>query len=286
MPTQPPLWEKPLWFQCLLLVTVLFSTFAVLGILTLALPNDDIHTLAVINSLGLFLLPSLVYAGLVYRHPLQEAGFTHSRSGWYYLIAACIMLASLPLVQAMTDWNARLHLPSSMKGLDTWIHKTEDQQDSAIESLLKMPTMASLFLNLLVMAFFTALGEEALFRGVFQKLIFRGTNNIHKAVFWGAVIFSALHFQFLGFFPRVVLGIILGYLYAYSGSLWPSIIAHFVYNGSQVLYEYFRQHQPAGNPAPFFRDDFTIPAIYTLISLVLVIAGLFWMKKLNPQKWP
>jgi membrane protease YdiL (CAAX protease family) len=287
MATQPPLWEKPLWFQWLLLVTLLFSSYAVVGIIATIIPSSDLRSLAVLLTLGTILLPALVYAGIVYPHPhhLQEAGFTPPIHAAYYLIAIFIMLFAIPLVQALAVWNEGLHLPSFMKGLDTWIRDTEKSQDGTITNLLAMPSYSSLLLNMVVMALFPAIAEEALFRGVFQKLLYRKTHNIHKAVFWGALIFSALHFQFLGFFPRLLLGMVLGYLFAYSESLWPSIIAHFIYDGSQVLLSYFQQHQPAGHASPIFRDDFSIPVMYVLISTVLVMAGIYWMRKLNPRKW-
>lgn len=286
MPTQPPLWEKPLWFQWLLLVTLVFCSYSVIGMAAQAIPRNNLHALAVLTSLGFILLPALVYAFMVYRNPLVEAGFTNPSSLWYYVIAVCIMPASIPLVQALAVWNMNLHLPAFMKGLDTWIHTTEKAQNGNIEGQLNMATPAGIILNLIVMALFPALGEEALFRGGFQKLIFRRTHSVHKAVFWAAVIFSAVHFQFLTFLPRLLLGMVLGYLYAYSGSLWPAIIAHFIYNASQVLQAYLQQHQSADHPSPIFQEDYSMPVVYTLISTALVFAGIYWMRKLNPKKWP
>jgi hypothetical protein len=44
--------------------------------------------------------------------------------------------------------------------------------------------------------------------------------------------------QFSGFLPRFGLGLILGALYWYSGSLWPGILFHFLYNSLGVLLVY------------------------------------------------
>jgi hypothetical protein len=45
--------------------------------------------------------------------------------------------------------------------------------------------------------------------------------------------------QFYGFIPRTLLGVLFGYLFIWSGSLWIPIILHFVFNGISVLAAYF-----------------------------------------------
>ena len=44
------------------------------------------------------------------------------------------------------------------------------------------------------------------------------------------MIFSAFHFQFQTFLPRLFMGILLGYLLIWSGSIIISMIAHFLHN--------------------------------------------------------
>ncbi len=48
-----------------------------------------------------------------------------------------------------------------------------------------------------------------------------------------------MHLQFYGFLPRFLLGILLGLIYWYSGSLWTAILAHFVYDGFLIVLAYF-----------------------------------------------
>ena len=50
------------------------------------------------------------------------------------------------------------------------------------------------------------------------------TGNLHLSVWISAALFSAIHMQFFGFVPRMLLGALFGYLVAYSGSLWPAIV--------------------------------------------------------------
>jgi uncharacterized protein len=281
---RPIFGEQPLWSQCLLLAALLICTFIVMGQVFVSLPATAYQAQALVNSLGFMLLPSLLFAWLIYRDPLRESGLRASSSAWFYPLAALIMVAAIPLIQVMASWNQHLHLP--LGGMDKWMHDTEQTQDGFIKRMLSMPTASLLVLNLFTMAFCTALGEEAFFRGVIQKILFRATHRMHLAVWLGAIFFSALHFQFLGFFPRVLLGLVLGYLYAYSGSLWPSILAHFVYNGSQVLYFYLQEHQGHRPSSPVFDDKATMPLSYGLLSTVLVLVGFVWMKRIKPNTWP
>ena len=66
-------------------------------------------------------------------------------------------------------------------------------------------------LGLLVIALLPAIGEELVFRGILQRELWRGTLNIHVAIWVSAAIFSAIHMQFYGFVPRLLLGALFGY---------------------------------------------------------------------------
>ena len=89
--------------------------------------------------------------------------------------------------------------------------------------------------NLLMVAVLAAVGEELIFRGILVKLFREWTGNIHLAVIIPALLFSTLHLQFYGFFGRLALGIILGYLFVWSGSLWVPIAVHFLNNAMAVI---------------------------------------------------
>lgn len=89
--------------------------------------------------------------------------------------------------------------------------------------------------TLVVVALLPALCEEFAFRGILQPLFAKWTRNVHAGVWISAFLFSAIHLQFHGFLPRMILGAGLGYLVVYSGSLWPAIIAHLINNASAVI---------------------------------------------------
>jgi hypothetical protein len=68
-----------------------------------------------------------------------------------------------------------------------------------------------------------------------QPLLKGILRNPHAAIWATAVIFSALHLQFFGFVPRMLMGAFFGYLVYWSGSLRLSIFAHALNNSLVVL---------------------------------------------------
>jgi hypothetical protein len=85
------------------------------------------------------------------------------------------------------------------------------------------------------MALIPAVAEELIFRGVMQRLLGRWLGSPHASIWLTAALFSVLHVQFFGFVPRFLLGVLLGYLYAWSGNILVSIAAHFTQNAGQLL---------------------------------------------------
>ncbi|MFZ3129595.1 MAG: type II CAAX endopeptidase family protein [Desulfosporosinus sp.] len=91
--------------------------------------------------------------------------------------------------------------------------------------LLGQATWYSLILNLVLAGVLAPLVEETLFRGVIFGSLQAYFGKWISAVL-SAMIFSALHFQNYGFFPRFVLGMVLVYLYDKYKSLYPAIALH------------------------------------------------------------
>jgi membrane protease YdiL (CAAX protease family) len=119
----------------------------------------------------------------------------------------------------------------------------------------------------IIIALLPAIGEEVCFRSILQRIIIQITRNAMSGILITAFIFSALHFQFEGFLPRMFLGFMLGYLYWYSGSIWTSMLAHFVNNAVQVVVVSY---------APQYISETPVLPLLLVITSGVTVAAILW----------
>ncbi len=199
-----------------------------------AYPHSWLATmlLQAINSLFSFTLTALIYWYLVEKRNIifVEKG---SPDPLIWAAVLVLVISYIPFNGLIFEYNQKLPLPE-------WMVRSEKQLETLTKFLTQFPTFLHFLFGLFVIAVLPALGEELLFRGTLQKLFERWWGRPHLAVWLAAAVFSAYHMQFMGFFPRMILGAMFGYLYLWSGNLWVSIFAHFVNNGFVVLMIYLR----------------------------------------------
>ena len=189
-----------------------------------------------ISSVMMFVVPPIVYY-LVTRKERQLAalGFRSMERPWLLLPAAALMFVSLPVTNQLTQWNEALHLGGVFVKIEDTMRTLEEVAAAATEQMLDVNTVGGLLLNLIIIALIPAVGEELTVRGVLQQALTRGLKNAQVAILLSAALFSFIHFQFYGFLPRMFLGILLGYMFYTTGSLWASILMHFLNNGTAVV---------------------------------------------------
>lgn len=196
----------------------------------------------VINQIGVFILPALLYGYLENRNACTYLKIDRKPGISLLFISILLIIAFIPAVNAMVWLNEQMNLPTFMKGIEDWMRESEDKTNLLTEAFLNVNTLGGLIINLLIIGFLAALGEEFLFRGVILRLFSDVLKNTHLAVILSAILFSAFHMQFYGFLPRAALGILFGYIYVWSGSLWIPIILHFIFNGTTVVVAYLFQN--------------------------------------------
>ena len=140
---------------------------------------------------------------------------------------------SYPLMGAIVYSFQQLDLPAWIKGLD-------DYNKAALESLLTMNNAMDLILNIVVIGIIPGIAEELLFRGVIQNEL---QKKMSVGSYWplviAAFIFAAFHGEVIGFFPKFVIGLILGYAYRVTDNLIVPMLIHALNNGMQVLVVYY-----------------------------------------------
>ena len=245
--------------------------------------NVNIGALKILQSMmsiGIFIIPAFIYSWLYSDHPFQYLGLKKAKDNFSLLLIVAAMLLLIPFINTLGEWNSYMKLPSFLSGIEQWMREQEDYLAQATTVLLKMPDIREMFVNIVVIAFLPALSEELMFRGVIQRQFSDWFNNKNVAVILTAFIFSAIHVQFYGFIPRFLLGILLGYLYIWSGSLWLSVLAHFVNNGAAVVFTYLYSQQILTTNPDKVGTEFS-DIIIVLVGLAIAIPLIMIIRKRN-----
>ena len=232
-----------------------------------------IRGMQLVQFIGLFLIPSLLasyfFTG---KSAANYLGFRKPSPAGFWIIGTMIILLALPLVQWLGEVNRTIQFPPE---LTDWIKAKENEANDTVKALLSLQSPQDLVLNIIFIAGLAAVGEELLFRGVLQRILVKQFNQAWPAILIAAFLFAALHLQFYGFLPRFVLGILLVFVYWYSGSLWIPILAHFVYDALLITLVYFNpamlNDEPVVGPQALFYSG--------IISALFVTMNLHWMTR-------
>ena len=226
-----------------------------------------------ISALLIFILPAIFFVLFT-----SEKKLSYLKMGGFNILqgAAALLLvfAAMPLINWSGELNSHLSLPEFMSGLENWMKAKEESLKELTKIFLEMNTVGDLIVNIIIVALLAAVGEELLFRGALQNVFVEWTKNIHFSVWVTAILFSALHAQFYGFIPRMLLGVVLGYLYIWSGSLWLPILFHFLNNGMAVLFAFLAGKGiiPAETETVGSGDS----PIYLVMASAVICAGLLY----------
>jgi len=194
----------------------------------------------VLQDIFVMFLPAYTLSRWITENPMQTMGIRKTRKMSQGLLYGFLIFGvSYPAIAVIAQWNEQIVLPDSLTGVENWMRQMEDAAKDVTDLFLSGETLSDLFLNLLIIAAAAAFVEEIFFRGALQQLIEKWLRNDHVAVWTAAFIFSAIHLQFYGFFPRLIMGAVLGYLFLYSRNLWIPMLYHFVNNAAVVVITYF-----------------------------------------------
>ncbi len=271
----------------------LISTFAALGIYGISLTQMQtllsdfsnptaisvLKLIQTISTIGTFIIPAFLVAYLFNRKPWDYLCVSKKPGILSVILVVAALIAALPLINYLGDLNSRMSLPSFLSGVEKWMKASEEEAAKLTRSFLEMHSISDVLFNVFMIALLPALGEELLFRGIIQRIFSEWSKNVHLGIWVSAVLFSAMHVQFYGFVPRMLLGALFGYLLVWSSSLWLPIIAHFVNNASAVIFTYlFNKEVMALDPDKVgTENDYTSVLISVLFTGLLL--WLFYQKE-------
>lgn len=197
--------------------------------------------------------------------------------GWVPLLVTGVVVIIFMVVNSVfIEWNANFDFPDFAQEFETWAREREDTAADLTRFLTEFGSAGELLLALVIIAVLPAVGEEVVFRGLIQNELYRGTRNIHLSIWVAAILFSAIHFQFFGFVPRLLLGALFGYLYYWSGNLVLAVLAHFVNNGVSVIALYMYQQ---GKFTFDVESQESAPVNVVILSSVLTAGLLYFFYK-------
>jgi membrane protease YdiL (CAAX protease family) len=235
-----------------------------------------------IQSIGFFIVPAILAGWFFEGNMAGYLKINKSSPLTIFLITIVIMFVSLPAINWIISINEMMKLPAALHGMEQWMKDTEDQAAQLTDAFLKTNSIGGLGINLMMIAIIPAIGEEMLFRGIFQRLFSEWFRNTHLAILFTAFIFAAVHLQFYGILPRMILGILFGYLFYWTGSLWLPIFAHFLNNASAVIVSFLASRNIVNQDYENFGS--TDNVFFILVSTILTGLCLFWVYRNTKAK--
>lgn len=244
--------RRLLLLLCLMLLGVIATS-----ILLLFVPDGNLFAMLTMQDILAFILPAVVTMAIIYRRPFHVMGLDRAPSWLAITIVIVFYVISLPAMNWLVEMNKAMSLPSWMAGIEQAMRAAEDSAAEVTQEMLNINSVGQLILCVLVVGVMAGLSEEMLFRGAMLRTMQDSRLGNHAVVWITAFLFSALHMQFYGFVPRMLLGVWLGYLFVWTGSLWVPIIAHTLNNSTVVLMSYLSNKGviPEG-----FGDNLGLPA--------------------------
>lgn len=242
---------------------------------------------SVLQNVLVFILPAVATAMLSTRFPATLLAIDKFPSGKFILLSIAVLIVSIPLMNSIIDWNQNITLPDSFSQFNDYMQQLEKGAEKAVSDITGGNTVGTLIMSILIVGIFTGLGEEIFFRGGLMRLFscIKGMSP-HVAIWLTAFLFSALHMQFLGFVPRMLLGVFFGYLTFWSGSLWLPIMIHALNNSILVTTDWINNR--GGSQIDVnsigLGDNALVLNIASIILTVIVFYALYKQSKLLDKK--
>ena len=270
------------WLGCIFLLSI--PAMGSIALFPQPLSVNELKWVQLIQTAALFLLPPLLMAFLWAKQPLEWLKLKSETRG-YGLWAIFLMLIALPAINLVGYFNQQMSLPAFLEPLEQWMKTAEANAAHLTEQFLSVTTFDGLIINILLMALLPAVAEELTFRGVLQNLfeikdetLKKKGNRVHIAIWCSAILFSAIHMQFYGFLPRMLMGALFGYALVWTGSLWIPILMHFTNNAMAVIL-YFLAIRSGWDMDKVDTIGTNDTLWLGVVSLVLTIIGIYAFRR-------
>ncbi|MBN1116069.1 MAG: CPBP family intramembrane metalloprotease [Bacteroidales bacterium] len=249
------------------------------------LTDSQIKYYQAFQTFGFFILPGIFLHWILSASDNEYFNIRFKINGVGLVLTIIAFAGAIPLINWIVNLNQSISFPTFMSGIEDSLRTNEESLTSFSKRLLDMQGIPSLIATVFIIGALPAIGEEFIFRGVFQTLFKEILRNMHLSIIISAILFSAFHGEFFGFIPRFFLGLLLGYLMHWSKTIWMPVIGHFIFNSATIIICYLFQREKIGSLGQSLSIDGQFNLI-VLVSLGVVIVMMFALRKLyaNPQR--
>lgn len=198
--------------------------------------------------LGLSMYPSMMIAQLHMLIPIIIGGIYLMKSYRYYTFSNMIGLCGFDPVILLPI----IFMPYASESFGTWmiwpyIQTLTDIFGAQTDAINAPESVSELLFMIALLCIIVPVIEETLFRGILYKII--EPYGTLAAVFITAFAFAALHFSVPAFIVIFVVGSVMGFIRVCSGSIFPCMIFHALFNLSSVVQLVF-ESEMSGFEAP------------------------------------
>ena len=214
-------------FLVAILVGIYFGTSKLISVLNgkqllnLNVLNIDNLTFSIFYGIQVLLMLGVVWFFAIYwrRSGLRDLGFR------YYSIGKTIWYTFLSLILIFLVSFVYVIILQKVFGIDA--------PASKIDELVRSGNVSGNIL-IVVAAVIAPLCKEVYFRG-FLYPAFRKSFGVVIGIFLSSIVFAAAHLDLFSFFPIMVIGWILAFMYEKTKSIFPVIFLHSIYNLTLIL---------------------------------------------------
>jgi membrane protease YdiL (CAAX protease family) len=217
-------------------IAILLAGFTVLAFISLGFVTQTMNL-----AFGVWFTEIFIFIGLPFvvlravgRDPLRYPGVVPAPSSYDFALGfglgfLNLLAIGLPL-QLLTLW-----------ALPEWLRELFATDPTRV---FKQQTQIELTMILLGVGVLAAIGEEYFFRGIFLRGLLHRMKSSAGALVVCGLWFAFCHFDPIGFLARTELGILFGWLYLRTRSIWPAVMAHAANNVTSTVMYFASTGQP------------------------------------------
>lgn len=215
------------------------------------------------------------YWTIIEKKAWNDLNFSKKTAIPIFGVIVLIQITAMGFNGWLQEINQAFVFPESLKGLEIALKAMEEKLNETTDFFTNFTSFSQFLLAFVVIAVIAGIGEELIFRGLLLRKIYLATNNAHAAVWISAFVFALIHFQFYGILPRMMLGVLFGYFYLWTGNIRVPIFAHIFNNGLAVVVMYLHNLKIIKADLETLDD---IPSSMIVFSCIATIGLLFLLR--------